>query len=193
MHFEVTLSSHCPSLSKITQTYAIPPQSRTPKQYPVTFLRQNATSFVLHPPSHIPTYSYSTPHPLRSACCRAAQPHHPFWITSPQHPQAAPPHTMVPTNSLVCPSPARRTVLIADSSLQTVLWLLQVGKSSWAQLNTSDQLWLSVEKHLKGLIKYHGMGRVEEFYCVSLEQFICYLCFRQCFFMGNFCLFLRQV
>lgn len=138
--FEVTLSSHCPSLPKTTQPYAIPPQSKIPTLYPDTFLRQNVFSFMLHPPPHIPTYflyhisprevfllwrspvSPSCLHHISTACTGC--PHHP---------------AVVPPNSFVCLSPPRRVVLMADGD-RSLQWLPQARKSSQAQLYTSDQL-----------------------------------------------------
>jgi len=137
MYFEVTLSNHCPSLAKTTQPYAITPQSRVPNLYPVTFLRCNITSFMLHPPPHIPTYSLYHTSPREAFLLQGS----PTSSSSLHHISLAPtfPHpTMVTANSLVCPSPARRTVLIADRSLQPLLWLPWAGKSSGAQLNASD-------------------------------------------------------
>lgn len=139
MYFQVTLDSHCPSVSKTTQPYVEAYLHRAGALYPVAFLRRNVTYFMLHPPPHIPTYSlYHTSlceifvlqsSPTSSPCL-----HHSF-----PAPRSCLPIT-VPTNSLVCPSPARRTALIADRSLQPLLCLLQSGKSSQAQLNTSDLL-----------------------------------------------------
>lgn len=137
MCFEVTLSSHCPSLSKTTQRHDILPQSRVPKLCSVTFLRWNVTFFMLHTPPPIPIYSLShtSPHEvflLQSSSTSSSCLQH---ILSTHN---LPP-TMVRTNSLICPSPARRTVLTADRSLQLLLWLLQAGKSPQAQLTTSNQ------------------------------------------------------
>lgn len=190
--FEVTLSSHCPSLPKTTRPCATPPQSRIPKLYPDAFLRQNVFSFTLHPPPHIPTYSLSHISPREvfllwrspiSASCL----HH----ISTAHTGCSSHPAMVPSNSFVCLSPPRRVVLMADKD-RSLQWLPQAGKSSQAQLYTSDQLQLSVERCLRDFVKYCDVGGAEEFYCLFGEVHLLPP-FRQHLSIGNFWLFSGQV
>lgn len=168
---EMTLSSYCPSLSKTTQPYAIPPQSRIPKLYAVTFLRQNVTSVMLHPLPRISTNPFTTPHPVSSSCFGVAQSHHLSGHISTACTGCSPHLALVPSNSFVCLSPSRRVVLIGIGPCSVSHRLGSCHKPSWTPLISCNYLGRGAQGTWINTVVW-----VEQrSFIASLEKFICFL------------------